>query len=264
MKLSKLTISAGVFSLFGIAGAASAADAVYPGADAVEYTTPSGWTFTVGLYGWLAGLDGDVGIGGRTAHVDASFDDILSNLDIAVMGFAEARYERFGIFTDINYIKLSQGSDTPFGILASSVDVTSESLMWTLAGEYRLLEETDASVDAFAGFRLFSINNELDFNPPGQLGGLELSQEETWADPVVGLKGRVSLTPQFYLTGWGMIGGGASSDIVWDVLGGVGYQFTDKISAIAGYRAAGVDYENDGFVYDVIQHGPILGVVFHF
>ena len=91
-----------------------------------------------------------------------------------------------------------------------------------------------------------------------------MSQEETWADPVVGLKGRVSLTPQLYLTGWGMIGGGASSDIVWDVLGGVGYQFNDTISAVAGYRAAGVDYENEGFVYDVIQHGPILGVVFRF
>ena len=71
-------ISAGLFSLFGIAGAANAADAVYPGAeDAVEYTTPSGWTFTVGLYGWLAGIEGDVGARGRTAHVDASFDDIL-------------------------------------------------------------------------------------------------------------------------------------------------------------------------------------------
>ena len=263
MKLREF-MAASLFSLFGIAGPASAADAVFPGADAVEYTTPSGWTFTVGLYGWLAGIEGDVGVGGRTAHVDASFDDILDHLDVAVMGVAEARYERFGIFTDINYIQLSASSDTPFGFLASSVDVSTEVLMWTLAGEYRLLEQTDASVDAFAGFRLFSISNELDFNPPGLLGGVELSQEETWMDPVVGLKGRVSITPQIYLTGWGMIGGGASSDIVWDVLGGVGYQFTDTISAVAGYRAAGVDYENDGFVYDVVQHGPILGVVFRF
>ena len=47
-------------------------------------------------------------------------------------------------------------------------------------------------------------------------------------------------------------------------MGGGGYQFTDSFSAVIGYRAAGVDYENDGFVYDVVQHGPILGAVFRF
>ena len=263
MNVSKL-ISAGLFSLFWAAGAAGAADAVIPGADAVEYTTPSGWTFNVALYGWLAGLEGDVGVRGRTAHVDASFSDVLEDLDIGVMGFAEARYERFGVFTDLNYVKLSTSSDTPFGVLASSADFTTHSLMWTAAGEYRLLDQPDASLDAFAGFRLFSIENELNFNPPGLLGGLDLSQTETWADPIVGLKGNVALSPQFYLTSWAMIGGGASSDIVWDLMGGGGYWFTESFSVFLGYRAAGVDYENDGFVYDVVQHGPILGAVFRF
>ena len=263
MKLRKL-MAAGLCSLFGSVSAASAADEIYPGANTVEYKTPSGWTFTVAPYAWLAGLEGDVGAGGRTTHVDESIGDILSNLDIGFMGVAEARYERFGVFTDLVYARLSDSGDTPFGILAKSVDFTTQTLMWTAAGEYRLLDQPDASVDAFAGFRLFSIKNELDFNPPGLLGGLRAVAQETWADPVVGLKGRISITPQLYLTSWGLIGGGASSDIVWDVMGAAGYQFTDSFSAVIGYRAAGVDYENDGFVYDVIQHGPILGVVFRF
>ena len=105
MKLRKL-IAAGLCSLFGSTGAACAADAIYPGADTVEYTTPSGWTFTVAPYGWLAGLEGDVGARGRTTHIDASIGDILDNMDIGVMGVAEARYERFGVFTDLNYVAL--------------------------------------------------------------------------------------------------------------------------------------------------------------
>jgi hypothetical protein len=44
--------------------------------------------------------------------------------------------------------------------------------------------------------------------------------------------------------------------------------FTDilytKISAVAGYRALGVDYSHDGFVLDIVQQGPICGVVMHF
>ena len=230
MKLRKL-MATGLCGLVGFAGAAYAADAIYPGADTVTYQDPSGWTFTIAAYGWLAGLEGDVGARGRTTHVDASIGDILDHFDIAVMGLAEARYERFGVFTDLNYVKLSASGDTPLGILASSVDFTTQVLMWTAAGEYRLIEQPDASLDAFAGFRLFSIKNELDFNPPGLIGGLGLSQTETWADPIVGLKGRVSLSPEFYLTGWGLIGGGASSDIVWDVMGGGGYQFTQSFSA---------------------------------
>jgi hypothetical protein len=205
-----------------------------------------------------------VGAGGRTTHIDASIGDILSNFDIAAMGVAEARYERFGFFTDLVYVRLSDSGDTPFGVLASSVDFTTQSLMWTAAAEYRLLDRPSGSIDAFAGFRLFSLKNELDFNPPGLIGGTELSQTETWADPIVGLKGRVSITPEFYLTGWGLAGGGASSEIVWDLMGGAGYQFTETFSAVLGYRAAGVDYENDGFVYDTIQQGPIVGAVFRF
>ena len=227
-----MLLAAELSALVGSAGAVAAADAIYPGAETVQYTTPSGWTFNVALYGWFAGLEGDIGVGGRTTSVDASFGDILDHLDVGVMGLAEARYERFGVFTDLNYIRLSAAGDTPFGILASGVDVTVKNLMWTLGGEYRLvLHQPDASVDAFAGFRLFSVESELDFNPPGLIGGLSLSDTETWADPVVGLKGHVSLSPEFYLVSWGLIGGGASSDIVWDVMGGAGYRFTDLFSA---------------------------------
>ena len=260
----RMFVSASLCSFFGAAGVALAADEIYSGPNTVEYTTSSGWTFTIAPYGWLAGLEGTVGSGGRTTHVDESIGEILDNLDIGIMGVAEARYERFGVFTDLVYVRLSESADTPFGILANSVDFTTTSLMWTAAGEYRLLDHPDASVDAFAGFRLYSIENELDFNPPGLLGGLGLSQQETWVDPIVGLKGRVSITPQVYLTSWGLIGGGASSDIVWDVMGGVGFQFTNSFSAEIGYRAAGVDYENDGFVYDTVQQGPIIGAVFRF
>lgn len=262
MNISALLI-AGALTL-GAAASAAAADRIYPGADAAEYKSPTGWTFTVSAYGWLAGLDGTVGAKGRTADVDASFGDILSNLDVAVMGLAEARYQRFGIFTDFNYVQLSASQNTPRGLLADSIDATVDNLMWTVAAEYRLLEQANASIDAFGGFRLFSVGNRLDFNAPGLLGGREFSQTETWADPVFGVKGRVSITPQLSLLGWGLLGGGASSKIVWDVMGGADYQFSQSFSAVVGYRAAGVNYENAGFVYDAVQQGPMLGAVFRF
>jgi hypothetical protein len=54
------------------------------------------------------------------------------------------------------------------------------------------------------------------------------------------------------------------ADLDWDVALTLGYKFTDTISAVAGYRAVGVNYNNDGFVFDVVEQGPIIGVAFHF
>ena len=40
------------------------------------------------------------------------------------------------------------------------------------------------------------------------------------------------------------------------VAAAIGYRFSDTVSAVAGYRALGVDYSNDGFLFDVVQQGP--------
>lgn len=58
--------------------------------------------------------------------------------------------------------------------------------------------------------------------------------------------------------------GGGGADIDWDVALGIGYEFNDRISAIAGYRALGVDYDDDGFLFDTVQQGPILGLAVKF
>ena len=76
---------------------------------------------------------------------------------------------------------------------------------------------------------------------------------------------RVQCNCPFFFNGWAMIGGlGASSNIDWDVFGGLGYEFNDHKSILAGYRAIGVDYEDDGLVFDIVQHGPIIGALFDF
>lgn len=81
-------------------------------------------------------------------------------------------------------------------------------------------------------------------------------------DGLVGIKGNYLLTDKAFLTGSAMIGAGGA-DLDWDVLAAVGYKF-NTVSAVAGYRALGVNYSNDGFTYDMIQHGPIIGAVIRF
>jgi opacity protein-like surface antigen len=79
------------------------------------------------------------------------------------------------------------------------------------------------------------------------------------------VKFKSDLNEKFYLAGFGLVGGfGVGSDIMWDVMGGLGYNFTDSISVFGGYRALRDDYSNDGFVNDITQSGPIFSGTFSF
>lgn len=80
---------------------------------------------------------------------------------------------------------------------------------------------------------------------------------------MVGVKGRLNLGNNFFATSWAM-GGAGGAKIDWDLLAGLGYEFNKKFSLVGGYRAIGVDYSHDGFIFDVVQQGPYLGGMFRF
>jgi len=255
-------------------------------ADLAPAPDTSEWRFTLAPYVWGVGLSGDVGVFGRgPVDVDIPFSDILENLDFAAMGVAEAHNGTWGVFVDLNYTSLSAGKSRSrslerdlfeqFGATAevsASADITE--FIGTMMGQWRAVDSDQMTLDLMAGARYWNIENDITARGSVSGGGplgLSVSKElsgsdgASWVDPMVGVKSRIDTTTPVYFTGWGMIGGfGVGSDINWDVMGGVGYQWTEKFSTVLGYRALGVDYEDDGFVYDVIQQGVAFGGVISF
>jgi opacity protein-like surface antigen len=52
------------------------------------------------------------------------------------------------------------------------------------------------------------------------------------------------------------IGGfGVSSDLVWQVYGGVGWQMSKRTALELGYKYFAIDYSDGGFTYDVANSG---------
>lgn len=223
------------------------------------------WSFGVAPYLWAAALEGDVAqLGAPPVHVDASFSTIFENLDFAAMVVGEARYGDFGLFLDLMYVKISGSESTPLGVLADKVTLDTESLAFTAAPQYRVIETPQASVDILAGLRVWSVETSVEIDG-GLLDGTTAKDEETWVDPLIGAKTHVNITPEFFFSAWGMVGGfDVSSDFMWDAWGGFGYQFNDSVAAVLGYRGTGVDYSDGAFLYDVVQHGPVAGAVFRF
>jgi hypothetical protein len=238
-----------------------------------EAPPQSEWVFTVAPYFWMAGIDGDIGLFGQEpVTVDESFSDIIQDFKFGGMIVMDLHNGEWGVFADVMYAKTEADESVTRSILGVpvtlSAGVETSSFTGTLMGEYRIYSEPAATVDLMAGARIWDVDNDIDIalaagGPP--LAAFSGSDGSTWVDPMIGARGRYNIDETWYLTGWGMIGGfGASSEITWDVLGAVGYQYNDWLSFTIGYRALGVDYEDDGFVYDVIQHGPVLGTVMRF
>ena len=61
-----------------------------------------------------------------------------------------------------------------------------------------------------------------------------------------------------------LLGGGGMSSSFVDLIGGLGYDFTDQIKAFAGYRYLKVDYQNKDFIYDVEMQGPMISGTYKF
>ena len=229
---------------------------------------PGGWTFELTPYVWLPSLQGDVRTRARlpVAHVDESSGgngDILDNLDMAFMLLGEARHDRVGLLLDLDYLNLSSDAQTP-GAQFGNAEVTSKGLLGTAAVAYRVLQKPEGFVDVIGGASLWSIDNELNFSA-GLLPAASARQTKTWVDPIIGLRGGMDLGHDFFLSAYLDVGGfGIGSHFTWQALASMGYRFNDSVSARLGWRYLSVDYDDDGFLWDVDLNGPILGLAVRF
>jgi hypothetical protein len=227
--------------------------------------TADPWRFDFALIGWGPAITGDVTVHGQKAKVDDSLSDLLDDLKgIAMLGF-ELRKEKFGFYAQPNWIKLE--SDASVGPLSSTL----ESKLWIVdaAGFYQLHKwghERPLTLDALAGLRYWHIDNELTVD--GSQGD---SDSDYLIDPIVGLRAKMYFTPKFNLSLHGDVGGFGvsdhSSDLSWQALGTLGYDFTRHFSLSAGYRAMSVDTDSrsgsDAKGLNVILHGFLLALDFH-
>lgn len=240
------------------AKAARSAETVVP-----QGTSTNKWQFQFSPYFWLASLHGTGGIGNRTTQVDESFSDIFHSLDLALMGLLEARKGKFVTLTDVEYVAVSDNKATP-GPLFSNVNAKFKTFIFDPEAGYRVLDHPDkgAFVDVLGGVRVWHVSTDLAFGA-GILPATEVQGSRNWVDGVVGLRGKAALSPKLFITGKFDLGGGGSK-FTYQVFGGGGYNVNKKVALIFGYRILDVNYNKNGFVYDMNQRGPIMGLGFKF
>jgi hypothetical protein len=225
------------------------------------------WNFQLAPYAWLAGQQGTLATlpGLPSVDVDIDFyDDILGNINGTVMFAGEARKDRFGAALDVSFTNIEVDGSTANPYF-TSVSSRTKTWMVSTAAFYRLLATENDFFDLLAGVRYWSVDSKIALRG-GSVGERSTDNKEDWYDPIIGAKGLKTFGgSKFFTSGVLVIGGfGAGSDFMWDANINLGYQWTKSISTTIGYRYLDVDYENDGFIYDVSQDGPILGLSWRF
>ena len=223
-----------------------------------DTSTSKNWEFSLApMYLWAISIDGDQTVKGVKVDMDVPFSEIFDSLNGALTFHFEGLHkQRWGFFTDLNYIVLNPEESTPLG----DIDIDFTEIMFELAGFYRITEGTH-TIDGLGGLRYSSMDVDLDL--PGPLP--DVDGREDWVDPDIGLRWQWKFAENWGTNLRGDIGGfGIGSDLTWNLAGLVAFKPWKHVSLFGGYRALYQDYSTGSgdkkFAFDATMHGPVLGL----
>ena len=233
----------------------------------------SDWRIEITGWLWLMGVKGEQGTYGRVADTSASFLDIVDDSDslFQFAGRIEVGRGQWGVFA--NGLHSTVGVDDVPLVRGLSADVDFRMRMVAAGVSYRLVEWVpsgkaaahgrNGSLDIFAGARYTDLR--LAVSPANVY---TLRRRIDWVDPIIGAKAVVPVTERWSVLAIGDIGGlGIDSRFSWAATVAGGYEthfFGQDTTLYLGYRVVGQDASRGGFTWDVIQHGPVLGLSFRF
>lgn len=253
------------------------------------------WSFSAAPYLWLPSVKTEIATNGAIANPGAEstadFGDLLKELDFGFLGHLEARKQRWAVFADAVYLRISTNGQTnafsigPLAVSPTSIDVELEAAMLEFGGAYRVAEwrmgttgsgQQNVSLEVLGGARVVSI--DVDTRTAVELTGplaqvsrqvkVDLSPTFEYVDPMVGARLYADVAPRWRLGLRGDVGGfGVGSKFTWNMFASASYRAWDNVDLLFGYRAMSFDLEDDdprlNVELDVMLHGPLLAAVFH-
>jgi hypothetical protein len=226
---------------------------------------PKGFSLDFRPQIWLPAVNGTVGVGNKTATVDASFLDIVQNTDsvIGLSGRLTLDYDRFEAHTDITWIRLG------FDKFTSQSGVQFRTTMSLMISDacvaYQLIPPTrDASgqpgpkLAPYVGARIFWANTQVD----GSNASFSDSASSVWAEPILGWMWDTPFADTWRLSVSADVGGFAvNTGLTWQATAMVGLDvpFYGNPSTVSlGIRAISDDYTANDLTLDAVLWGPII------
>lgn len=239
------------------------------------------WQFGVSIYGWFPDIAGQTAFTqpGGSNEFEIDIEDILDNLEFTLMGIFDMRKGRWGLLTDMIYMDVGASATgtreatiggTPIPTdAAADVNLDIESLIWTLTGYYRALDQTGMTLDLVAGTRYLDVEQSVDWNVTGDVGSIPIPDRAGAAnasltnwDLIFGVRGRFAFgAQQAWFVPYYLDLGAGDSDFTWQGISGLGYAFHwGAITAV--WRYLYYDLSSDKPIKDMDFSGPAIGCTF--
>jgi len=161
MRIKLLFLAGAVFAIIGRVGAGSLELAPKETA-APTITESEPWQFTIAAPGWLASMNGTIGVRGINADIDVPVDEVLQHLDMIFATRAEARKGPFGIYGEIIYIGLSD--NTQINGLINNIHEQVDMTLVDGALSWRLVNQPRWSLDFAAGTHYTNVYEKLELH----------------------------------------------------------------------------------------------------
>jgi hypothetical protein len=249
--MMKQVVKTGLVFLLGFAPVA--------GVQAEE--TAEGWRFEITPYAWLAGLEGDLTLGGRKVDFDKSFSDLFDATDVAGSIRLGAQHDRFLVGALLDYFSLS----------TDELDVDDQPNRGTLDADLFIAEvavgyQVDGIAEGqriglMAGVRHTAIDNKLTLDD-----GKKVERDNELVDAMFYVLPSIPVFPSRIdgLRFNPAVGVGAGdSDLAYELFPHFQYMPTELLMIRAGYRTAGWEVEgnrNGDNELDISMSGVIIGL----
>ena len=128
---------------------------------------------------------------------------------------------------------------------------------------YRVYETDTVAVDVGGGFRPFGMKIDTSLNAASDaVSDREYSKStRSWVDPLLAARVIAPFGDKWFGTAYADAGGYVTQDSsTWQVVGTVGYRFSERWSAQFGYRYMNIEKEINDKDVSVDLYGPLVGV----
>lgn len=181
-----------------------------------------------------------------------SIFSVLTLFSTMVSGNATGR--EVTVYADYMLLDLSPKASTPVGF---SIHTNIHNHIVEIGGGY-MIRDASPSVVLLAGVRYTNLEISLSSGPPVNVG-------ESLLDGFGGVRLIQELGEN---SSWRLIGkadvGGGNSDLAWNAMALVNWQYKEWVSVSAGYKWLAYDYQTgtgpSRFTYDGTYQGPIVSM----
>lgn len=233
-------------------------------------------------YIWGTQVDGNLTVEGLTAPLNLDLSDLwtlLENGEVrgAFMGHLEFGRDHWALFVNGDIVSMDPSAQVRRATIETGLTVT----MLELGGAVDIFNANESDpvnsplrVQVLGGTRYYAMDASAILSLPNINPVIEIDQGAQWVDLFVGGRAMATITPGVQAFVRGDVGGfgiGSSSSHAWNLVSGLNLDCVCGSHLILAYRFFDIDQSLNGgngapqgFGFDGLIHGPVMGMMFQF